>query len=45
MDGRLGSFLRGDRLVIAQTKPFKQRRKEEYMHLDFSDIIADAGLA
>nr|DAW14603.1 MAG TPA: hypothetical protein [Caudoviricetes sp.] len=45
MDGRLGSFLRSDRLVIAQTKPFKQRRKEEYMHLDFSDIIADAGLA
>lgn len=38
----LGSFLRSDRLVIAQTKPFKQRRKEEYMHLGFSDIIAAA---
>nr|DAH75593.1 MAG TPA: hypothetical protein [Caudoviricetes sp.] len=29
MDRWLGSFLRSDRLVIAQTKPFKQRRKEE----------------
>nr|DAI97526.1 MAG TPA: hypothetical protein [Caudoviricetes sp.] len=26
---KVGSFLRRDRLVIAQTKPFRQRRKEE----------------